>query len=97
MRLPRLFLGRFPLRALGRNSWHAGLSPLCLEAIGLEGFPLRHHLLECVVFVSTPFKKSMKVGLAGLIVEGFLFEALGLESFLANTRVAEKTNVMHFG
>ena len=41
-------------------------------------------------------KKSIKVGLAGLIDEGFLFGALGLKSFLAEARVLEQADAVHF-
>ena len=41
-------------------------------------------------------KKSIKIGLVGVVVEGFLFGALGLEGFLAEARVCEKADVVHF-
>ena len=40
-------------------------------------------------------KKSTKIGLAGLIVEGCIFVAARFKGFLAEVRVSEKAGVVH--
>ena len=73
------------------------LRPWCLEALGLEGFsPEATYAwvgsLFCV-FCSTA---SIKICLASLIVDGLLFEVIGMKRFLVEVRVIEKTGVVHF-
>ena len=67
---------------------------LCLEALGFETFSFQVVTLEHVIVVRFYRWQSITIGLAGLIVDCFLLEVLGLENFLAEASGFEMANLV---